>query len=351
MITNKELSEDDGEKQKLTTYINFYKNTGIEKFFESNIDLEENISKITRKLTVKNALFKDASNESKKSLMNFIDRNFLKNPIDFYEEHKLDMISGMQAEVSKMQINIGEDEFSSFVHNIYDALSDEYIKRKAIFSGSLRMSQMLVKDYGMNNIIRQRNPEVTDTQHYDRFFKGMALNTMGLMPHQFEAVESFLAISDDVKLDMMMWEMRSGKTLAFLNSMWMQSLYRDETAMVLLETKNMNDITSQMLSHLPHMFASTNFVMPDSQSKDTILSEKNIYTRMPIAEMFPNLPVVLKPFYKGKGDMAKVEMERFSYEFEELMESVKEKGFTLEQMKEEYKESRFCGVLELCSKQ
>lgn len=347
-LVNNKISDNDFEEEKAKIYINFYKKNKIDSFFEESVGVTSNVQKLLSRDIKKNILFSENSKKEKDSLVAFIEESFTSNPISFFDDMREQHVEELKRRVLELNKDITNDDMQSFVLQIYDNLSDEYVKRKSIFEGSVRISQMLIKDYGMMHYMKKANPSIANHELYDKFFRNMALNTLGLMNHQFDSVESFLSISNETKLDMMMWEMRAGKTLAFLNSMWLLSLYRDKDALVLVETKNLNDITSQMLTHMPQMFTTSNYVMPKSQLKDSILSEKNIYSHLTMADYYPNLPVVLKPYYSGRGNMADKELATFGFEFEELLQTVKDKEINVESLLEEYADSEFKEILTLC---
>lgn len=63
---------------------------------------------------------------------------------------------------------------------------------------------------------------------------------------------------------------------------------------MLLESKNVDDITIQIMSHLPHLFMNSNFYLAKSNAKDAVISSDKTYTHLVNGEYYPNIPNTVK---------------------------------------------------------
>ena len=79
-----------------------------------------------------------------------------------------------------------------------------------------------------------------------------------------------------------------------------------------------------------------------------IVSNEKTYTHLVHGEYYPNIPNSLKPYFVGRGEMAKNELDTFAYEFEKLIETVEDKKMDKAYVLENYKDSKFLGVLDIC---
>jgi hypothetical protein len=342
--TNKAKNE-----EQLAVYINYAKDNGIFDYFESFITLNEP-KKLIEKLVIKNPIFTDTNKKEKEKGLIKIATLFSEMPISFYEGARAEseeMIREVFKELSKdspLSKEALEDSEESFVVNIYEQLSEEYEIRKSVSEGAIKTAKMIV--INLTLLKAQMNKGVDTVKLYDIFFENMMQNTFGLMPHQFKNPERFIEISDDKKVDILNWQMRSGKTLTFLMEMYLIMLYKGIDANLFIETKTMNDIVSQMMRHLPIMMSGVNFNMPKTTAKLTVLNPDNVYEFFTEnSEVFANLPKILSDNFVNKGKGQLEELERFGFEFEELMEKVEEKGMTLEGMREQYKDAIFAPLL------
>lgn len=338
-------------------YVKFMNESRINAFFEKQVSFDSRLAGQFEKAMLKNEALISLSKGEKSELISKIFLTYKEAPLDFFDFKRADTESLIEdlllSYYKKSENNSFDLEKMNrlFKTDIFNSLSQDYIKYKAVFEGSLRLSQMLISNYGYYLAKKQylgaNNLPLDFTKLYDEIFEKIALDTMGLMKHQFKTAERFTEIADSNKQNMKLWEMRAGKSLSFLMESYLLSLIKENDSYVLLESKNVDDISLQLLSHLPHLFASSNFYLTDSKIDKAVVSSENSYSHLVMSEIYPNLPNVLKPYFLGRGEMVKAEMETFALDFELLIERVKKEELTKANILENYKDSKFLGVMNL----
>jgi len=342
--------EEDKTNAELYLFLEFSKANGILEYYKSFVTQTEP-EKILNKLFFDNVSFVGINEKEIKDGLLKITTLFSEMPISFFErerENSENLIRSVYRDLSNSssfsEESLKEAE-NNFVIDVYEQLSAEYDIRKSVAEASIKTAKMLVVNFSLMKM--QMKKGIDKVKLYDVFFENMMLNTFGLMPHQFKNAERFIEISDDKSVDILNWEMRSGKTLTFLTELWLLMLYKQTDANLLLETKTFNDIASQTMQHLPIIMPNMKFNLPKSGVNQTILNPDNVYEFVgENNDIFPNIPKILNPYFINKGKGQLEELERFGFEFEDLLAKVKEKGLTLEDMKERYPDATFSYLLD-----
>ena len=348
---NPKKEEKDTEADEISFYFTFAKENGIYDYFKKFVKIS-NSKDIISGLFKKNALFSKADKKDIEKYLDKVSTYFENKPISFFEEEREvseELIREAFKELTKnSNLTNYKEEENNFVIDIYEKLSPEYEVRKSLSEASVKSSKMLIVNYLLMKL--ELNKGMNKAEVYDKHFKNMMFNTFGLMPHQFKNPERFIEISNDKSVDILNWEMRSGKTLTFMTELWMLSLYKNIDADLFLETKNFNDIVTQGMQHLPIIFNNIKFNLPKSGVEKTFLKADKVNEFVKANPIFPNLPAILKDYFIEKGGEQVRELERFGFEFEELVKKVEEKGLTIESVKEKYPDAKFKGLLDkICS--
>ncbi len=338
------------ESEQLSVYKEFAETNNMFEYYASFLK-QTKADKILPKVFAKNAIFDNVGEKLLNSELTKISNFFEEAPISFYEKYraKSDSLIRESFKVLSKNSNLSEEALveseNNFAIDVYEQLSEEYEVRKSISESAIKTAKLFILNKTLIDIYK--NKGYKNSKLYDMFFENIMTNTFGLMAHQFKNPERFIEISDDKKVDIINWEMRSGKTLAFLNEMYLLMLYKGLDASLMLETKTMNDIVSQMMRHLPLMMTNINFNMPKTTADVTILDTNNVYEFFAEGtEIFANIPKILNPFFIKKGVGQVEELKRFGFEFEELLSEIKNKGISMETIKKEHNGSKFLPLLE-----
>ncbi|KAB7891275.1 hypothetical protein [Poseidonibacter ostreae] len=339
-----------------TLFVDFAKEFKVFDYFNSFVNYDSRLLSKFEKIFIKNEYLIDLNIQDKADIASDTYELYSHSPLNFFEYQRAEIEESIEKLVQdKLEANnlppLEAKQLKFIKIDIYNSLSQDFVKRKSIFEAGIRLSKLLVMNYGYATLKKtmsaKQGKEISYAKLYNELFDSIAMNTLGLMPHQHHTSERFLEISEDVKLDMKMWEMRSGKTLGFTQEMYLLSLFNSKDAFMLLESKNIDDITLQIMSHLPHLFMNTNFYLTESKMNDAVVSPSKAYNHLPQAEYYPNLPTILKPFYTGRGDMTKDEISVYAVEFEQLMETVNKKEIDKQHILDNYGDSKFLDILEV----
>lgn len=341
---------DELENELTKEYVRFMQSNRIDEMFQEFVSLADDSIKNINQLVLKNALFRDIPENERAEIAKKINDRFLSEPIAFFEDKRKESIDMLESFVRSSSMFATKEDINDFVLSVYDGYSDEYVKRRSALSGAFKLSKMLVSSYGLSKVVMASSNGISKAELYDSIFVNTMKNTLGLRAHQHENPESFIGMSDDVKLNMMFWEMRSGKTLGFLQGLYLSSLYRNEDVYLLVESKNLDDICNQALEYMPHLYMDIEINLPKSREKSAFISNELTNTHLKGAEFATLLPIILKPFYAGKGNVAEEEITRYMFEFEDLIKKVKSQGKNIEDIKAEFPDSKFLQVLDICKK-
>jgi len=348
---NGEIAKDNLSREIDKVYIEFMRSNGIDSFFANRVNFDNNVHKKFGRELVKNVLLMDLKKKDRAELVGSVFEFYNQNPLDFFEYKRAETEEKLDAMFKEALGNVSEKDLKSFKIDIYNSLSQDFTRKKAVFEAGLRTSKMLISNYGFAKykeaVLTKKGMDFSYSELYDELYKKIASNTLGLMSHQIESPERFLEISDEKKLDLMMWEMRAGKTLGFSHEMYLLSLYQEEDGYMFLESKNIDDISLQLLSHMPHVFASSNFYLTGSKVNKSLVNEDVAYHHLNMADFYPNLPSILQDNFVGRGEMQKGELKRFGYEFEELIERISENEMSKEEMMKKYSDSKFLDILNI----
>lgn len=350
------INESEYAKSYNSLFIKFADEFNVFNYFNSFINYDSKLVGKFDSFFLKNEYLLDIKPSDRKNIANDIYGLYSESPLNFFEykrvatEEKIgEIVNDVMREKNLPLLN--EKQLKLMKIDIFNNLSQDFIRRKSIFEAGIRLSRLIVMNYGYatikKSISAKKGIELSYSKLYDELFDNISLNTLGLMPHQHTTSERFLEISDETKLDMKAWEMRSGKTLGLAYGMYLLSLYNSEDAFMFLESKNVDDISLQILSHLPHLFVNSNFYLTESNINTAIVSSNKAYSHLPLAEYYTNIPSILKKYYVGRGDMTKDEIEVFGVEFEDLIKQVEEKDWDKNYILENYKDSKFLEVLNI----
>lgn len=349
--TENKILEKDYESKYNDLLIDFVNNNKIKDYFNQYLKFDKDLESKFFDNIKNDVLFRDININDREKLAETIFKSYDKSSLDFFEfkrEQTEEFLDNLINDVFKRANKefLSEDELTMKKLDIFNFLSQDYIKRKAVFQASFRMAKLFAMCYSFTNLKKEKQG-LENKDLFDEVFKTTAINTFGLMPHQAEVGINFLGISDEKKVAQLFWEMRAGKSLASTFASYILSLYKSEDMYIFLESKNIDDILIQIMSHLPLVLINSNLLISKSNQNNSIASEKIINTYIKDGGFYPNLPNILKSYFVGRGDMTKNELKTFAYEFENLIDIVKEKQFTKDYILENYKDSKFLDVLNI----
>lgn len=334
------------------TFVKFVKEFKLSEYFNQFVDFDKKLKYSFIDELTKNEGFLFLKKDKAKEVAEDIFIQYSKSPLDFFdfkreqtEEFILDSIN--EALESENLQKLTNEQSDLIRIDVYNQLSQDFVKQKAVFEASQRLAKLMIMNYGYMKFQKSVKPDTENSKLYDEIFKSISMNTFGLMEHQYKAAERFLAMSDDTKMFMQLWEMRAGKSLAFIYTSYLLSLYNKDDSYLFLEAKNTDDIFLQMMTHLPMIPMNANYYLAKSNAKKSVISPAKTYTHLVEAEYYPNIPESLKPFYVGRGEMATSELASYAYEFEKLILAVEEKGLDKAHILENYKDSKFLNVLNI----
>lgn len=190
---------------------------------------------------------------------------------------------------------------------------------------------------------------------YDGFVRKLFLNIYKIKPHQFFNGERLLAktIIGGDNFDFMAWQMRSGKTLALVSSLYLGSLYFNKPASLFVETNNINDISLQILEYMPHLFVGMKIL--NSEQSNLIVKNERIfkYLHSPDKENVLHLPYpnvfgirFSSSAFVGKGNTINNLLETYNQDMEEILRVVRENGLNFEKLREMYPGSPLLSLAE-----
>ena len=233
-------------------------------------------------------------------------------------------------------------DFENFMIDIEDALSDAYKVKKQIYTGYVRLADILVTGaFPLKELLRRGNKEKARV-----LFEHLFIRKLNLQPHQFNEAIRYLAVSDEKKLEMLFWEMRAGKTRTMLATGLLNALKYNKDIDFIAETANLNDIALQTLDSFPFLFFNSKFFVGDT--KKINVSNENVYTTFLDEHIIPNMPKLLQPYLIGKGKKAEELAKTFYTDVLEIKEKLNETNMVdLEAM---FKNTPFEKCLEICEK-
>lgn len=343
-------SEDKNRDQQITReYVEFAKENNLFEYFGQFLKKGDVFKMVEDAVKDKLEVF-EVDNDKGKDFINDIVKMFKDKPVLFFEDERAlvekfikekftDLTAG-----SSFSKEAKAESLQNMTIDIFEELSEEHEKQKAISEGAVKSAKLIVLNYNIIKILQKKGIE--DYKLYDSYFKNIMTNTFGLMDHQFSSPEGFVEMSDHTKSNMYSWEPRSGKSLAVIAEEFLLSLYKEEEASLYMETKNINDITMQCMRHFPIIIPNIRFNMPKSNLTKSVLNKEVIYEYLgEDSELFINIPKILNPYFIERGEGQSKAKERFSFEFEELLEKVKEADLSLEEMRNKHKDSIFYPLL------
>ncbi len=346
---DKSLTSDEFESEELSIYKEFAEKNKIYEYYAGFMVTTD--SKVyLSDLIEKNVMFQSISVKNSKEMVDMISGIFEKTPISFYEDNRLDTENHIRqlfrknTENSNLPANLIKEAEDNFIIDIFERLSSEYETRKTISEASIKTAKLFVVNKTLIDAYKAKGKSYNEL--YDLFYENIMMNTFGLMPHQFKTPERFVEMSNDKKADVQNIEPRGGKTLTCVSEMCFLMLYKGVDAQMILETKTVNDITSQILRFLPIMTSNIEFIMPKSAIKSMAIDKNKAYDFFTDSEIFVNIPKLMNPYFIKRGDGQTEELKRFGFEFEDLLSDVREKNINKGAIIEHFKESKFIHLLQ-----
>lgn len=220
------------------------------------------------------------------------------------------------------------------------------IKKSTLHASSKFAKTMIMTFYDLHSRVYSKNENKVDV--YNKMIPFFFTSQLQLKPHQFNEAERFAAMRKEVKLELLLWEMRSGKSRAFLTTMFYLSMLEKKNSHIFLESKNILDIVTQSLESLPFVFFGMN-VFLNTSSK--IRLNPRLTSKALPGTLFPNIPKLARSMMTGQGQTAEMEAMKFTQNFEYLYERVQERfenGETIENIKRENADSAFLACLDIC---
>ena len=294
------------------------------------IDPKNNIKKVVNKYAAN--LDKNEVEEINK----LINAHFKNREITFFEIERPTFFAQLNE-----NYNLEDKmDFENFMIDIEDALSDAYKVKKQIYTGYVRLADILVTGvFPLKELLRRGNKEKARV-----LFEHLFIRKLNLQPHQFNEAIRYLAVSDERKLEMLFWEMRAGKTRTMLATGLLNALKHNKDIDFIAETANLNDIALQTLDSFPFLFFNSKFFVGDT--KKINVSNENVYTTLLDEHIIPNMPKLLQPYLIGKGKKAEELAKTFYTDVLEIKDKLNEANMVeLEKM---FKNTPFEKCLGIC---
>ncbi len=322
----------EGEKAKgeIIDFANRYHLKDMfEKFFET-INTKKIIEKAVKRYK------KYLSNDNINNIINLIQEHFIGNEVAFFRTEKAEFFN----KINK-NFNLEDKlDFENFMLDIEDALSKPYNIKTQIYTGYIRLADILVT--GVLPI--EKVFKTNDIEKVKDMFEKMFIYKMRLKPHQINEALRYLALEDNKKLEMLFWEMRSGKTRAMLATGFLSALKNKKDLDLIIETANMNDITSQALESFPFLLLNSKFFVGDSDKIN--VENRNVYSTLLDEQIIPNLPNILQPYLVGKGKKAEELSKTFYTEMLGIIDKLDDKN--MKELEKMFENTVFEQCLGLC---
>lgn len=182
---------------------------------------------------------------------------------------------------------------------------------------------------------------------YEKVFRNWEKNVASLMEHQIREPENFTEL-EDMRTNFMLKKMRTGKTLTFIFSGFLEMLTKKNDMEMYLNSANISDISSQLTQHIPMLLPSVMVFADDA--KHQFIDEMSFETLYHTSAVINPLPIKgLNHQIVGGG----AEIERLANNFSKEMELIEKEldkkypnGVTLDDMLRDYKDSPFIGMIE-----
>jgi len=275
-----------GEKEnysfdiKKISYINTILKNNNGKFLSDELLTKKPIS-FTKEL---DKMFPDEMSENqiifKNSIVNFWDKNLKGKEYFLLDEKKRTAIENVFFK------KFGESQETKKVMGILNELSAEYnFKAEADIK--------IISSDAFLSYVHNKSIHGLDSEGKNEVINIFLYKILGLKPHQVLEAKGFIALylKGDVNLELLFWEMRTGKTRTMEVMLFLLSLLQELPSVFFIQNKNNSDIIGQMFELYP-------FFVSDSS---TVLGEKTDFkvdsTDLPIALsefIFPNIVSTLK---------------------------------------------------------
>jgi len=281
---------------------------------------------------------------------------FSEKPVYFFENQLVPVLDKLKEDLSSHGYDGEEGErkleehFFNFQEDLSKTLGDYYLLYESSMLSASRLSEILLYRYPiMQHFMSQDNvSEGIAKELYDKSFRPMLRNTMGLFEHQVAQGEGFLTLllQGEKKTDFNFLQMRVGKTLMFINTALFVSYATNVDVTLAIETANMPDISGQLLRHFPHVAPSLMFIADSTK----VPVNPNIVFDTLQHESITTVPFMHLKQAKitGGGEATKRLNDQVAKDYEEIeIALIKKYGedFNREDLIKEHKKSRFSELL------
>ena len=325
-------------RKSLLEFINKHK---LDKHLEDKI-VYPNINTLLNSI-MKSDVFSNVRQQDKDAIKQKIHNRFIGREILFYEER---MTEHDVFEPFLRNYGITDDKFDAFFYDLYDAVTPYFVAKKASINAYIKLASMMIVDYSKMKLMTLKGAKPEDI--FDSSFKKMFMDTFELKNHQYEEAINTAAV--DKKLSMLLWQMRSGKTLAMAATLFMTGLAKNNNMSLFVETANLQDISNQVFEYMPQMFFQMRVF--HTEPKKILLNENIVYERLLSDKFYPNVLSILNKrdsdLIEGGGSTINKLKGEYNFKFETLLNKINTNNKTIEEAKILYSESPLIGILDIC---
>ena len=343
---NKDSIEYKEEKESYTEkyrklLLGFIRENKISDYLEDKI-IYPDLNKLLNTI-LKDDVYSHLRAKDKTGIKQIIADRFIGREMMFYERKIEEQIYFKEA---MKDYAIEGEKFDNFFYGLYDTITPLFVAKKSSVNAYIKLGAMFVLDY-----TKMKHAELTKkdpVQTFDNCFENMFLNTFELKPHQYN--EAINTIALDKKLNMLLWEMRSGKTLTMAANLFLTGLAKNNNMTLFVETANLQDISSQVFEFMPQMFFQMRVF--HTEPKKVALNEDIVYERLLSEKFYPNILSILNKrdsgLVVGGGTTINELKKSYNSKMENLLEHLNVEDFNLDKIKEQYKDSPLIEILNLC---
>lgn len=223
---------------------------------------------------------------------------FLENLISVNEEFKVQELQGKTVKEYLEEVLLKIIGDKNIVSEVQQDVLSAYVNLSQIDTAGIYSTAKLVYTYLYSKHI-QTYIQKDDIDTAYKLFEDLHLNKLGLKPHQFYVPLNNVILSEltDTKKAVYGWEMRTGKTLASVFHLYLNSLVDKEQRPGMFEVRSANvfDISNQILSYLPYI--GTKMAIFPNEADTNIKQKFSVLTPNCIPNVFFNTKL-----FKGKGN-------------------------------------------------
>jgi hypothetical protein len=250
----------------------------------------------------------------------------LKNIEEFLEKH---FYGKEEAFIFGKGKTTNKQRFNAFFANtdygepLWGRMTEVAMYDRMLYTATIKIFEMLSLKLRID-VLKERGTLTLPAKN--AIINAFLVDNLGLSPHQFRETKGFVAMHMEglKNTEMLMWEMRTGKTRAVLAMQMLMSLVEKEDSIFFVQNKNFDDIIMQAWDMNP-LLVSEMAVFIGEQSRFNI---KNYSTPVPLSKsIFPNIPIILKrnlknPIQGSSSAPADILSSTFINDFEMIREQI-----------------------------